>query len=199
MILLPIGHLYIFFEKCLIRSSAHLYWDIYIERVHGILWGRILDWVAFLFSRGSSQHRDQTQVSWNAGRFFIRWATGKPKLVSLGSPRKSVLNIHWKDWRWNWTSNTLAIWCKELTLWKRSWCWERLNAGGEGDDRGWDGWMASRTRWTWVWASSGSWWWTGKPGMLQSMGHKQSDMTEWQNWLQDSYLEILWTKEPGGL
>ena len=49
------------------------------------------------------------------------------------------------------------------------WCWERLKAGEEGDDRGWDGWMASSTRWIWVWASSGSWWWTGKPGMLQSM------------------------------
>ena len=52
---------------------------------------------------------------------------------------------------------------------KKPWCWERLKAGGERDDRGWDGWMASPTRWTWVWASSGSWWWTGKPGVLQSM------------------------------
>ena len=61
-------------------------------------------------------------------------------------------------------------WCEELTHWKRPWCWERLKVGGEGDDRGWDSWMASPTRWTWVWASSKSWWWTGKPGMLQSMG-----------------------------
>ena len=53
--------------------------------------------------------------------------------------------------------------------WKRPWCWERLKAGGEGDNLGWDGWMASPTRWSWVWASSGSWWWTGKPSMLQSM------------------------------
>ena len=64
----------------------------------------------------------------------------------------------------------LATWCEELTHWKRPWCWERLKEGGEGDDRGWDDWIASPTRWTWVWASSGSWWWTGKPGMLQSMG-----------------------------
>ena len=54
--------------------------------------------------------------------------------------------------------------------WKRPWCWERLKVGGERDDRGWDGWMASQTRLTWAWISSGSWWWTGKPGMLQSMG-----------------------------
>ena len=56
------------------------------------------------------------------------------------------------------------------TPWKRPWCWERLRAGGEGDDRGWDGWMTSLTQWTWVWVNSGSWWWTGRPGMLQSVG-----------------------------
>ena len=63
--------------------------------------------------------------------------------------------------------------CKELTHWKRSWCWERLKAGGEVDDRGWDGWMASLTRWTRVWASSGSWWWTGKPSVMRSMGSQR--------------------------
>ena len=71
---------------------------------------------------------------------------------------------------WSWNSNILATWCEELTHWKRPWCWERLKAGGEGDNRGWDGWMASLTQWTWVWVSSRSWWLTGKPGMLQSMG-----------------------------
>ena len=84
--------------------------------------------------------------------------------------RKSVLNIHWKDWCWSWNSNILATWCKELTHLKSPWCWERLKAGGEGDDRGWDVWMASPTLWKWVWISSGSWWWTGNPGMLHSMG-----------------------------
>ena len=53
---------------------------------------------------------------------------------------------------------------------EKSWCWERLKSGGEGDDRDWDVWMASLTRWAWVWANSRSWWWTGKPGVLQSMG-----------------------------
>ena len=53
---------------------------------------------------------------------------------------------------------------------ERDWCWERLRAGREGDSRGWDGWMVSPTQWTWVWMHSGSWWWTGKTGMLQSMG-----------------------------
>ena len=83
------------------------------------------------------------------------------------------LNIHWKDWCWSWNSNTLATWCEEPTHWKRPWCWERLKAGGEGDDTGWDGWMASPTQWTWVWVSSESWWWTGKPGVLQSMGSQR--------------------------
>jgi len=64
--------------------------------------------------------------------------------------RKWVLNIHWKDWCWSWNSNTLATWCEEVTHWKRPWCWERLRVGGEGDDREWDGWMASPTRWTFV-------------------------------------------------
>ena len=59
--------------------------------------------------------------------------------------------------------------------------WERLKARGEGDDRGWDGWMASPTQWNWVWVGSGHWWWTGKPGMLQSMG-SQSDTTKQLNW-----------------
>ena len=56
---------------------------------------------------------------------------------------------------------------------EKPWCWERLRAWEEGDDRGWDGWMASLTWWTWVWVSSGSWWWTGKPGVLQSMGSQR--------------------------
>jgi len=60
-----------------------------------------------------------------------------------------------------------------LTHWKRPWCWEILKVGGEGDDRGWDGWMASLTRWTWVRVTSRSCWWTGKPGMLQSMGSQR--------------------------
>ena len=82
-------------------------------------------------------------------------------------------NIHWKDWCWSWSSNTLATWCKEPTHWKRPWCWEKLRAGGEGDNRGWAHWMASLTRKTGVWASSRREWRKGKPGVLQSMGLKR--------------------------
>jgi len=65
------------------------------------------------------------------------------------SKRILVLGVHWKDWCWSWNSNTLATWCEELTHWKISWCWGRLRAGGESDNRGWDGWMASPTQWAW--------------------------------------------------
>ena len=77
-----------------------------------------------------------------------------------------------------------ATWCKELTHWKRPWCWERLRAGGEGDNRGWDGWMASPIQWTWVWMDSRSWWWTGRPGRLwfmglQTVGHDWATEMNW--------------------
>ena len=62
---------------------------------------------------------------------------------------------------------------EELTRWKGPWCWEGLGSWGEGDDRGWDGWMASPTWWTWVWVNSESWWWTGRPGVLWFMGSQR--------------------------
>ena len=109
---------------------------------------------------------------------LLNCGVGEDSWESLGlqgdpiSPswRKSVLKIHWKDWCWKWNSSTLATWCEEVTHLKRPWFWERLRAGGEGDDRGWDGWMASPTQWTWAWVNSGSWWWTGRPDMLWFMG-----------------------------
>ena len=75
---------------------------------------------------------------------------------------------------------TLATRCEELTHWKRPWCLERLKAG-EGDNRGWDGWVASPTRWTCVWVGSGSWWWTGSLACCSPWGRKESDTTEWLN------------------
>ena len=88
-------------------------------------------------------------------------------------------------------TNTLATLCKELTHWKRPWCWEGLGAGGEGGERGWDGWMASPTRWTWVWVNSGSWWWTGRPGVLwfmrlQRVGHDWATELNWTEWLSNN-------------
>ena len=111
-------------------------------------------------------------------------------LTSLSpSKRRSVLGVHWKDWCWSWNSNTLATSWEELTHWKRPWCWEGLGAGGEGDNRGWDGWMASPTRWTWVWVNSGSWWWTGRPGVLWFMGLQRvrHDWATELNWTESCF------------
>ena len=84
--------------------------------------------------------------------------------------------------------------CEKLTHWKRPWCWERSKAGGEGDDRGWDGWMASLTQWTWI--NSRSWWWTGRPGVLQSMGsqrvrHNWATELKYQNLVKKFFNVIL--------
>ena len=74
------------------------------------------------------------------------------------------------------------------THWKRLWCWEGLGAGGEGDNRGWDDWMASLTWWMWVWVNSGSWWWTGRPGVLRFMGSQRVGHVERLNWTELSDL-----------
>ena len=110
------------------------------------------------------------RVPWTARRFY-------QSILKEISPEYSLEGLILKPklqyfghlmWRTNLFENTLI--------------WERLKAGGEGDNRGWHGWMASPTWWTWVWAGSGSWWWTGKPGLLQSMGVSEPDTTEQLNW-----------------
>ena len=110
------------------RSHVHM-WEVNCKEGQApknwcfqtVCWRRLKSWESL------GQQGDQISQSW----------------------RKSTLNIHCKDWSWN--SNTLAMWCEEPTHWKRPWCLERLRARGEGGNRGWNGWMASSTRWTWVW------------------------------------------------
>ena len=99
--------------------------------------------------------------------------------------KETGLNVHWKDWCWSWNSNTLAISCEELTHLKRSWYWEGLGAGGEGDNRGWDGWMASPTQWRWIWENFRCWWWTGRPGVLWFMRSQRVG----QDWVTD----MIWS------
>ena len=131
---------------------------------------------------------------------LLNCGVGEDSWESLGlqgdptspSKWKSVLNIHWKDWCWSLSSSTLATWCELLTHLKRPWCWERLKAGEE-DKRGWDGWMASLTLWTWVWANSGSWWWTGKPGGLHPMGSQRIGH-DWATELNWKFLKTYFTK-----
>ena len=92
-------------------------------------------------------------------------------------------------------AETPVLWPPHAKSWligKDSWCWEGLGAGGEGDDRGWEGWMASPTWWTWLWVNSRSWWWTERPGVLWFMGL--------QSWTQLSdWTELKWTEPPSGL
>ena len=127
--------------------------------------------------------RQLLRVPWTARR------SNQPTIL-----KKISYDIHWKDWCWSWNYNNLATWCKEWTHWKRPWCWARLRAG-EGNDRGWDDWMASPILWTWVWVSSGSWWWTGKPGVLQSMGlqrigHEWATELNW--WERMPWFFVFW-------
>ena len=145
---------------------------------------------------------------------LLNCGVGKDSWESLGlqdptSPfeMRSVLRVHWKDWCWSWNSNTLATSCKELTHLKRPWCWERLRAGGERDDRGWDGWMASLIQWTWVWVNSRSPWWTGRSRVLwlmglQRAGHDWVTELNWTNYMSSEEMtergtmSIIWAEGP---
>ena len=112
------------------------------------------------------------RVPWTARRSKQAF----PKEISPGCSLEGLC--------WSWNSNSLATWFEELTHWKRPWCWEQLRAR-EGHDRGWDGWKASPTQWTWIWVSSGRWWWTRRPGMLWFMGLQRvgHDWATELNWM----------------
>ena len=136
---------------------------------------------------------------------LLKCGVGEESWESLGlqgdptSPfwRRSVLDVHWKDWCWSWNSDTLATCCEELTHLKRPWCWERLRAGGEGDDRGWDGWMASPTRWKWVWVDLGVANGQGSLACCSPWGCKESDTIERLNWTELMYGCENWTIKKG--
>ena len=108
----------------------------------------------------------------------VPWTARRLNLIF----RKSVLNIHCKDWCWSWNCRTLATWCEELTHWKRPCCWERLKAGGEGDSREWDGWMASPTRWTGFWYALGVGDELGSLACCSPWGCKELDTSVRLNW-----------------
>ena len=115
------------------------------------------------------------------------------------------LRVPWTARRSNWSIlKEISVWCsleglilklklqyfghlmRRVDSWRRLWFWDGLGAGGEGDDRGWDGWMASLTQCMWVWADSGSWWWTGRPGVLRFMGSQRVG--------HDWATELIWTE-----
>ena len=134
----------------------------------------------------TAEHRiiDAFELCW---RRLLRapWTAGTPSQSTLKeiSPECSLEGLMLKLK----LQYFLATWCEELTHLKRPWCWERLKVGGEGNNRGWDDWMASPTQWTWVWVNSGSWWGTGRPGVLQSM--------ELQRVGHDWATELNWTEQ----
>ena len=127
---------------------------------------------------------------------LLNCGVGEDSWESLGL-QGDPTSPFWGDQLWDFfgrndaKAETLILWpphANELTHWKRLWCWEGLGAGGEGDDRGWDGWMASLTQRMWVWVNSRRWWWTGRPGVLCSMDHKELNMTERLNWTEHQIL-----------
>ena len=115
-------------EKTPIQYTKVYIWNLEIDAFKLWYWRRLL------------------RVPWTARR-------SNQLILKEISPEYSL-----EVWYWNSNSNTLAIWCEEMTPWKRPWCWERLKVRGEGDNRGWEGLMASQTQWRYVWASSRSWW-----------------------------------------
>ena len=137
------------------------------------------------------------EESW-ALKNWCFWTVVLEKTLESPLDCKEIQPVHpkgnqswvWKDWCWSWNSNTLATWCEELTYLKRPWCWESLKAG-EGDDRGWDGWMVSPTQWRRVWVNSRSWWWTGRPGVLQSMGLQRVGH-DWVTELNCKHIKCHW-------
>ena len=140
----------------------------------------------------SLSHLWELVMDREAWRAVIHGVTKSRTQLSDWTELNRILCTCWKDWCWSWKSNTLATWCEELTHWERPWSYKRLNAGGERDNRGLYGWMVSWTWWAWIWANSRSWWRTGKPGVLQSMG-SQRVRHDWEtelNW----YLAFQLTK-----
>ena len=123
---------------------------------------------------------------------WCSWTVVLEKTLKSPLDCKEIQPVHPK-WNQSWMfsgrtdveAETPILWRCDMKNWligERPWCWERLKPRGEGNNRGWDGWMASPTQWTWVWVNSRSWWWTGRPGMLQSKGSQRVDMTERLNW-----------------
>ena len=142
------------------------------------------------------------EQSWVLKNWFL-WTVVLEKTLESPLDCKEIQPVHPKgDQSWVFVGRTdskaeaLIFWLPHAKSWLtgKDSCWEGLGAGGEGDDRGWNGWMAPPTRWTWVWVNSGSWWWTEKPGVLQVQGVTESDRTEGLNW-RTELISLHWSWE----
>ena len=134
------------------------------------------------------------EESWAPKNWYF-WTVVLEKTLESPLDWKEIQPVHPKgDQSWVFFGRTdakvetLVLWPPHVKSWLigKDWCWEGLGSG-EGDDQGWDAWMASRTRWTWVWVNFGSWWWTGRPGVLQFMGSQRVGY-DWAT-------ELNWTEE----
>ena len=155
--------------------SSHIWCPYETFYLHGLI-------DAFGFSSGQVwmwelDHKE----SWGPKNWCF-WTMVLEKALESSLDSKEIQPVHPKgnqSWifigRTDAEAEALILWPPDMKNWllRRPWCWERLKAGGEEDDRGWDGWIALPTWWTWVWANSRRWWWTGRPGVLQSMGSQR--------------------------
>ena len=141
--------------------------------------------------------------SWVPKNWYF-WTVVLEKTFESPLNSKEIQPVHPKgnqSWRFigrtDVEAETPILWPPDAKNWLigKDWCWERLKAGGKGDGRGWDGWMASPTQWTWVWVNSGSWWWTGRPSVLQSIGSQRvrHDWATELNWSELIYIYIYTT------
>ena len=140
-----------------------------------------------LFTGQQWRYRHREQTHGHGSGAGGRRRCGESNMDTYITKRKIGSQWEFAVWLTELNFHTLATSCEELTHWKRPWCWDGLGAGGEGDDRGWDGWMASPTQWAWVWVNSWSWWWTGRPGVLrftgsQRVGHDWATELNWTKW-----------------
>ena len=154
--------------------------------------------------KGSSRPRNQTRVSRTAGRRFTVWASREVPQEEPAQPKETNTkrSDSFKKPSHLFKTEKAQTWIMSgYIIWKRPWCWKRLKVE-EGDNKGWDGWMASPTWWSWVWVSSGSWWWTGKPSMLQSIGSQRvgHDWATELNWTElvgnQTYIMYLTQTDP---
>ena len=140
----------------------------------------------------------------SASKNWCFWTVVLEKTFESPLNSKEIQPVHPKgnqSWRFigrtDAEAETPILWPPDAKNWLigKDWCWERLKAGGKGDGRGWDGWMASPTQWTWVWVNSGSWRWTGRPSVLQSIGSQRvrHDWATELNWCELIYIYIYTT------
>ena len=161
--------------------------------VPGILQARTLEWVAISFSSAAISFSSARKWKVKSESEVAQSYPTLSNLLDCSLPGSSIHGISRQEY-WSglplcnkYSKPSTVTPCEELTHWKRLWCWEGLGAGRERDNRGWDDWMSSLTRWTWVWVNPGSWWWTGRPGVLRFMGSQKS-WTRLSNWT-----ELNWT------